>query len=47
LKDKRPHERPKGLIDRKVTPSWARGGTIRKADRNKAGSVQAQTAPQH
>jgi hypothetical protein len=31
-KDKRPHERPKGPINRKVTPSWAWGGTISKAD---------------
>jgi hypothetical protein len=31
-KDKRPHEWPKGPINRKVTPSWAWGGTISKAD---------------
>jgi hypothetical protein len=31
-KDKKPHERPKGPINRKVIPSWAWGGTISKAD---------------
>jgi hypothetical protein len=30
-KSKRPHERPKGSINRKVVLSWAWGGTIRKA----------------
>jgi hypothetical protein len=30
-KSKRPHERPKGLINRKVILSWAWGGTISKA----------------
>jgi hypothetical protein len=45
-KGKRPHERPKGPINRKVIPSWAWGGTISKADRRKAGSVQAWMAPQ-
>jgi hypothetical protein len=44
-KDKRPHERPKSPINRKVTPSWAWGGTISKADRRKARSVQARMAP--
>jgi hypothetical protein len=45
-KGKRPHERLKGPINRKVIPSWAWGGTISKADRRKVGSVQARTAPQ-
>jgi hypothetical protein len=31
-------------MDRKVTPSWAWGGTVSKADRHKAGLVQARTA---
>ena len=31
-KDKRPHERPVGPITRKVTPSWAEGGTPAKVD---------------
>jgi hypothetical protein len=31
-KDKRPHERPKGPINRKVIPSWAWGGTTSEAD---------------
>jgi hypothetical protein len=43
-KDKRPHERPKGPINRKVIPSWAWGGTTSEADWRKAGSVRAQTA---
>jgi hypothetical protein len=30
-KGKRPHERPKGPINRKVIPSWAWEGTISKA----------------
>jgi hypothetical protein len=30
-KGKRPHERPKGPINRKAIPSWAWGGTISKA----------------
>jgi hypothetical protein len=29
-KDKRPHERPEGPIIRKVTSSWAEGGTLAK-----------------
>jgi hypothetical protein len=45
-KDKRPHERPKGPINRKVTPSWAWGGTTSKADRHKARSVRARMARQ-
>jgi hypothetical protein len=45
-KGTRPHERPKGPINHKVIPSWAWGGTIIKADRRKAGSVQARTIPQ-
>jgi hypothetical protein len=45
-KDKRPHERPKGPINRKVIPSWAWGGMTSEADRHKAGSVRAQTAQQ-
>jgi hypothetical protein len=45
-KDKRPHERPKGPINRKVTPSWAWGGATREADQHKAGLVQAWMAPQ-
>jgi hypothetical protein len=32
-KDKRPHERPKGPINRKVIPSWAWGGMTSEADR--------------
>jgi hypothetical protein len=36
-KGKRPHERPKSLINRKVIPSWAWGGTISKADWCKPG----------
>jgi hypothetical protein len=43
-KDKRPHKRPKGPINRKVIPSWAWGGTTSEADWPKAGSVRAQTA---
>jgi hypothetical protein len=31
-KDKRPHERPKGPINRKVIPSWAWGGMTNEAD---------------
>jgi hypothetical protein len=31
-KDKRPHERPKGQINRKVIPSWAWGGTTSEAN---------------
>jgi hypothetical protein len=31
LKGKRPHESPKGPINRKAIPSWAWGGTISKA----------------
>jgi hypothetical protein len=38
-KDKRPHERPNGPINRKVIPSWAWGRTTSEADRHKAGSV--------
>ena len=30
-KDKRPHERPKGPINRKVIPSWAWGGMTSEA----------------
>jgi hypothetical protein len=45
-KDKRPHERPKSPINRKVTPSWAWGGTTSEADQHKAGLVQNRTAPQ-
>jgi hypothetical protein len=30
-KGKRPHERPKGPINRKAIPSWAWGGTISEA----------------
>jgi hypothetical protein len=45
-KDKRPHGRPKGPINRKVIPSWAWGGMTSEADRHKAGSVQAQTTQQ-
>jgi hypothetical protein len=43
-KDKRPHERPKGPIIRKVIPLVGLGETTSEADRHKAGSVQAQTA---
>jgi hypothetical protein len=43
-KDKMPREGPVGPIIRKVIPSWAWGGTPNKADRCKAGSMQAQTA---
>jgi hypothetical protein len=46
-KDKRPHERLKGPINRKVTPSWAWGGATSKADRHKARSVRARMARQH
>jgi hypothetical protein len=45
-KDKRPHEWPKGPINRKVTPSWAWGGATIEADRHKARLVQAWMAPQ-
>jgi hypothetical protein len=45
-KDKRPHERPKGPINRKVIPSWAWGGMTSEADRHKAGSARTQTAQQ-
>jgi hypothetical protein len=45
-KDKRPHERPKGPINRMVTPSWAWGGATRKADRHKSRSVRARMARQ-
>jgi hypothetical protein len=45
-KDKRPHERPKGPINRKVTPSWAWGGATSEADRHKVGLAQARIAPQ-
>jgi hypothetical protein len=45
-KDKRPHERPKSPINRKVIPSWAWGGMTSEADRHKAGSAQTQTAQQ-
>jgi hypothetical protein len=31
-RSKRPHERPKGPINRKVILSWAWGGTISKTD---------------
>jgi hypothetical protein len=37
LKSKRPHERPKGPINRKVIPSWAWGETTSRADRHEAG----------
>jgi hypothetical protein len=43
-RSKRPHERPKGPINRKVILSWAWGGTISKADRHEARLVQARTA---
>jgi hypothetical protein len=43
-KGKRPHERPKGPINRKDIPSWAWKGTISKAGWRKAGLVQARTA---
>ena len=43
-KSKRPHERPKGLINRKVILSWAWGETTSKADRHEAGLVQTRTA---
>jgi hypothetical protein len=43
-KDKRPHERPKGPINRKVILSWAWRTTTSEVDRRKAGSVWAQTA---
>jgi hypothetical protein len=43
-KDKRPHERPMGPINRKVIPLVGLGGTTSKVDRHKAGSAQAQTA---
>jgi hypothetical protein len=45
-KDKRPHERPKGPIIRKVIPSWAWGRMTSEADRHKAGSVRARTTQQ-
>jgi hypothetical protein len=43
-KNKRPHERPKGPINRKVILSWAWGGTTSKEDRHGAGLVQTRTA---
>jgi hypothetical protein len=43
-KSKRPHERPKGPINRKVILSWAWGGTTSKADRHGVGLVQTRTA---
>jgi hypothetical protein len=46
-KDKRPHERPKSLINHEVTPSWAWGETTSEADRHKAGWAQTRTASQH
>jgi hypothetical protein len=38
-KDKRPHERPKGPINRKVTPSWAWGGTTSEEDRHDSRTI--------
>jgi hypothetical protein len=43
-KSKRPHERPKGPINREDILSWAWGGTSSKADRHGAGLVQTRTA---
>jgi hypothetical protein len=45
-KDKRPHERTKGPINRKVIPSWTWGGMTSEANRRKAGLVRTQTAQQ-
>jgi hypothetical protein len=43
-KDKRPQERPVGPIIRKVTSSWAEGGTPAKVGWHKIRLTQAQTA---
>jgi hypothetical protein len=45
-KDKRPHERPKDPINRKVIPSWAWGRMTSEADQHKVGSVRARMAQQ-